>query len=146
MHVGFVGSRDFEELGRVEAAVAKLAARAPQATVVSGGARGVDRHAASIAKRYGLDRLEWTVSEENRRDRTGRFRIVKVLNGFVCQSVEGADSFPTFAEAAFKRNEYIVRDSDVILAFWDGESRGTKHTIRVAETQGVPVYAYLPTG
>lgn len=33
--------------------------------------------------------------------------------------------------AAYARNELIVEDSDVLLAFWDASSRGTRHTIEL---------------
>jgi hypothetical protein len=46
--------------------------------------------------------------------------------------------------AGFKRNlkmiEYIKRFPDsVVLAFWDGNSTGTKHSIDCAKSQGVRV-------
>lgn len=31
------------------------------------------------------------------------------------------------------RNEKIVKEADVVLAFWDGESRGTKNAIETAQ-------------
>jgi len=33
----------------------------------------------------------------------------------------------------------FVEHSDVIIAFWDGTSRGTKNTIEVAKMKGKPV-------
>lgn len=35
--------------------------------------------------------------------------------------------------AGFRRNYDIVKDSDALVAFWDGESVGTKHSINLAE-------------
>jgi|SRR5581483_8489949 len=32
---------------------------------------------------------------------------------------------------------------DLVLAFWDGKSRGTKHTIREAKRRGIPVRVHL---
>jgi len=34
--------------------------------------------------------------------------------------------------AGFRRNADIVKNSDIIVAFWDGKSKGTKHTIDLA--------------
>lgn len=34
--------------------------------------------------------------------------------------------------AGFKRNIQIVESSDVVLAIWDGKSKGTKHSIDLA--------------
>ena len=38
--------------------------------------------------------------------------------------------------AGFLRNEEIVNEADVVLAFWDGESKGTKHTINLTKKAG----------
>ena len=38
--------------------------------------------------------------------------------------------------APLKRNEVIVNESDKVLAFWDGKSRGTKYVIDYANKTG----------
>lgn len=49
--------------------------------------------------------------------------------------------------AGFRRNEAMVRlGADVVLAFWDGESRGTYHTITTARAAGLPVQVIRPGG
>jgi hypothetical protein len=35
-----------------------------------------------------------------------------------------------------KRNDLIVKEADLVLAFWDGKSRGTKNTIDKAKKGG----------
>jgi hypothetical protein len=35
--------------------------------------------------------------------------------------------------AGFIRNKDIVEDSDIIIAFWDGMSRGSEHSINLAK-------------
>lgn len=45
--------------------------------------------------------------------------------------------------AGFKRNELIVNMADLIVALWDGTSRGTKHTIDLAVKAGKPVDIYI---
>lgn len=42
--------------------------------------------------------------------------------------------------AGFIRNEDIVKNSDMILAFWDGKSKGTEHTINLAKQYNKPVH------
>jgi hypothetical protein len=32
------------------------------------------------------------------------------------------------------RNELIIKDCDIVIAFWDGESRGTLSSINIAKT------------
>lgn len=44
--------------------------------------------------------------------------------------------------AGFKRNVDIVRRSDYVIAFWDGKSKGTKHTIEIARKQNKRVIIY----
>ena len=38
--------------------------------------------------------------------------------------------------AGYVRNTDIVKNSDMIIAFWDGKSKGTKHTIGLAQKMG----------
>lgn len=42
-------------------------------------------------------------------------------------------------KAGFIRNKDIVEDSDLIIAFWDALSRGTEHSIKLAEKMGKEV-------
>ena len=41
--------------------------------------------------------------------------------------------------AGFIRNQDIVKNSDLVLAFWDGQSKGTKNSIDLCEKFGIPV-------
>ena len=36
------------------------------------------------------------------------------------------------------RNKIIIENCDQLVAFWDGESKGTNHTIKIARTKGKP--------
>lgn len=45
--------------------------------------------------------------------------------------------------APLKRDEDLVAYSDLIVAFWDGKSYGTKYTIDFAAKLGVPVCLHL---
>lgn len=42
-------------------------------------------------------------------------------------------------QAGFIRNQDIVRACDKLIAFWDGDSRGTSHSIHLARSLGKPV-------
>ena len=74
--------------------------------LVSGGARGVDRTAEQAA---------WS-----------RKLTVKCFP---------ADWEQYGKEAGFIRNQDIVNYADLVVAFWDGKSRGTAHTMRLAASQ-----------
>lgn len=41
--------------------------------------------------------------------------------------------------SGFRRNWHIIKQADVILAFWNGTSKGTKHSIECAESLGKKV-------
>lgn len=40
--------------------------------------------------------------------------------------------------AGFIRNEDIIKNCDGVLAFWDGESKGTAHSLSLAEKYNKP--------
>lgn len=45
--------------------------------------------------------------------------------------------------AGYKRNIDIVKNADVVVAFWDGESKGTKHSMDIAEEMGIKLVTVL---
>lgn len=90
-------------------------ALSPGTEVVSGGAKGVDETAAKAALACGLTLTEYLPEW----DKYGK-------------------------KAGFIRNGLIVGDADKVVAFWDGESRGTLNTIKKAVKAGKPVEIYGP--
>ena len=44
--------------------------------------------------------------------------------------------------AGFIRNIEMAKYADVLLAIWDGESKGTQHMIRTATAQGLEVHVF----
>ena len=83
-------------------------------TIISGGARGAD----SLAERY---------AKENQ------------IN-FV---VFPADWDKFGKSAGYRRNVDIITECDSVIAFWDGKSRGTKHSIDIAKKQNKHVLIHL---
>lgn len=68
--------------------------------IISGGARGIDSLAAEYANNHNI------------------------------QLVEIKPDYQSYGKAApIIRNKQIVDSADMIIAFWDGESRGTKSVI-----------------
>lgn len=88
----------------------------PGDIVVSGGAHGVDTRAVKAAKRRGMRVAVYYPNWERGRG------------------------------AGFARNVSIVSNSDAVAAFWDGVSRGTRHTIGVAMEKGTPLMVHTPDG
>ncbi len=44
--------------------------------------------------------------------------------------------------AGFLRNEDMLSIATHLVAFWDGESHGTKHMIEIARRNGIPVWVF----
>ena len=45
--------------------------------------------------------------------------------------------------AGYRRNEVMAVNADALVAFWDGQSRGTKHMIDTAKSKGLNVKIIL---
>lgn len=46
-------------------------------------------------------------------------------------------------KAGILRNlQMLDRNPDIVVAWWDGKSRGTKHTVEEARRRGIPVQVY----
>jgi hypothetical protein len=44
--------------------------------------------------------------------------------------------------AGYIRNEQMAQTADILVAVWDGESRGTSHMINLAKQYGLDVYVW----
>ena len=82
--------------------------------IVSGGARGIDTCARDYALTHDIKLTEF-LPEYNKYGRC----------------------------APLKRNLQIIEYVDVVIAFWDGKSRGTKYVIDNCKKQGVQVDVHI---
>ena len=82
--------------------------------IVSGGAKGIDACAREYAQRHGLKLTEY-LPEYGRYGRG----------------------------APLKRNITIIENADLVLAFWDGSSHGTKYVIDNCEKRNIPVEVHM---
>jgi hypothetical protein len=115
--IAIVGSRGFQPLALVEAFVQALPG---DAVVLSGGAFGVDTCAETTAQKRGLSTR---VIRPNYAAFRGREHVAPLV-----------------------RNREIVRQSDRVVAFWDGKSTGTAHVIEQARKLDKPLTVVLPGG
>ena len=83
--------------------------------IISGGARGVDTSAREYATKHGLKLTEY-LPEYNKYGRS----------------------------APLKRNITIIENADLVLAFWDGSSKGTKYVIENCKKRNIPLKIYVP--
>ncbi len=106
-------------IGSRDLTVPDLGRYLPEGTteIVSGGARGVDQSAREYARANDIPITEFLPEYE----KYGR-------------------------GAPLRRNITIIEYSDMVLAFWDGKSRGTKFVIDNCKKMGVPVNILTPTG
>lgn len=82
-------------------------------TIVSGGARGADSLGEKYADEYVLEKL-----------------------------IFPADWAKHGKRAGFLRNNDIIKNCDVCVCFWDGESHGTKHDIELCRFYKKPCFIY----
>ena len=78
--------------------------------IISGGARGIDTCAREYALAHGIKLTEF-LPEYDKYSRS----------------------------APLKRNITIIENADIVLAFWDGKSRGTKFVIDNCKKMGILV-------
>ncbi len=81
--------------------------------IISGGARGADSLAKQYAAEKGISYIEFLPDWDNQGRKAGIFRNIKIVDA-----------------------------ADEIVAFWDGKSKGTAHSLELAEEAGKPVYKY----
>lgn len=81
--------------------------------IVSGGARGIDRCARMYANTHNIRLTEFLPQYE----------------------IYGRS-------APLKRNLEIIRYADIVLAFWDGKSHGTRFVIENCKKENVPIKVF----
>ncbi len=116
MNIAIVGSRGFEQRHVIEQSIRRWMVLAPEGiTIVSGGARGADSIGEQIAKELSLPTI-----------------------------IHLPDWNKFGKSAGFKRNALIVRDADVVLAFFapGPRSNGTANTVASAKIAGKVVHVY----
>lgn len=125
MKIAVVGSRDFKEIELIKCTMYYYFKElhfgcAEKDTFISGGARGVD----SLAEKE-----------------------IDCMNTIMNLKINKRIFLPNWDKygksAGFIRNKFIVDEADIVLAFWDGSSKGTKHSIDLAVMAGKPVNIYI---
>lgn len=110
MKLAVIGSRDFDNYTLLKETLDKIISEHEVTTIVSRGARGADKLSELYAMEKGIN--------------------IKVFPALW-------DKYGK--QAGYKRNWLIVDYSDKIVAFWDGKSKGTQHSLNIAEKMGKEV-------
>ena len=115
MKLAIIGGRDFNNYTLMESILWDLLKvrgnDIPKDIIISGGARGADAFAKKYAEEESLIYIEFPAEW----DKFGK-------------------------SAGFIRNQTIVDNCDMVLAFWDGQSRGTADTIEKAKKAKKPIF------
>jgi hypothetical protein len=118
LKVIIAGSRDFDSYELVKDKFLEFSEYIDsEFEIISGGARGADRLGEKLAKELGMSVQQF----------------IPDWNG------------PKGKSAGHIRNAEMANVGDILLAFWDGESRGTEGMIDLANKKGlaVSVYTYV---
>jgi len=113
--LAIVGSRSFDNYATLKRIIEGIRAQFDYEwdSVISGGASGADYLGEKYADEFVIDKVIYKAEW----DKYGK-------------------------RAGFIRNEYIIRDCDVCICFWDGESHGTKHDIELCEKMHKKCFVY----
>lgn len=114
LRVIVAGGRDFTDESRLEKVLFEFAESVGadvSVSIVSGMARGADKLAYEFCQKHNVHCYEMPADWERDGNRAG-----------------------------FVRNIAMANVSDVLIAFWDGESKGTKHMIDAMLNRRKPVY------
>ena len=103
--IAIVGSRNFEDYDLLDMVIKKYCVinSCIPTMIVSGGAKGADQLGERFARENGIETLVFLPEWDKYGKRAGHVR-----------------------------NRDIVQSSDVVFAFWDGKSPGTKGSIDLA--------------
>ena len=118
IRVLIAGSRDFNDFELLEKAVKhylkQYGLHRQDIEVVSGGARGADKLGEQFANKYNIK-----------------------------LTIFPADWNTYGKSAGYIRNEQMIKyigDTGIVFAFWDGQSRGTAHTIGLANKYNIKLH------
>lgn len=106
MKLAIVGSRTFTDFDYFEKELLEKIKASDVEYIISGGANGVDTLAELFAKKHGIKMV-----------------------------VYKPDWNKYGKKAGYMRNVDIISECDNCIAFWDGKSPGTKHSIDIAKKQ-----------
>ena len=110
MRIIIAGSRSFNNYDLLAKVMDKVTANLDAVTIVSGAARGAD----TLGERWANEHNHTIISMPADWERFGK-------------------------SAGYRRNEEMATIADGLVAFWDGQSRGTKHMIDIMKAANKPV-------
>ena len=110
MKIIIAGSRNFNDYNLLKSSCDNLLTQFTNIEIVSGTARGADKLGERYAREKGYDIKQFPANW----DKFGK-------------------------SAGYIRNDEMAKYSDMLVAFWDGTSKGTKHMIDLANKRSLKV-------
>lgn len=118
LNLGVVGSRTFTDKDLIDAWLCRVHKDlGPFDKVITGDSQGADLIAEAWAKKKNIETK-------------------------ICY----ADWTTLGTNASFLRNISVIEHSDFVIAFWDGDSKGTAHAIRVTRMENKPLLVISKNG
>jgi hypothetical protein len=109
MKIIIAGSRNFNDYNLLKSSCDNLLTQFTNIEIVSGTARGADKLGERYAREKGYDIKKFPAN----------WNLGK--------------------SAGYIRNDEMAKYADMLIAFWDGTSKGTKHMIDLANKRGIKV-------
>ena len=110
MRLLICGSRNFEDFGLLAMKLSAIVSQVKTpVVVVSGCSRGADHMGEQWAKARGYE-----------------------VEQYPADWSQGKS-------AGYRRNQKMINTATHVVAFWDGVSKGTEHTINLAKSAGLPL-------
>lgn len=113
MKVIIAGGRDFFDYEFLSMKCDVILHGKPTVEIVSGTANGADR----LGERYAKEKGHTVKQFPAQWDKFGK-------------------------SAGYKRNQQMADYADLLIVFWDGKSRGSKHMIDIAKSQGLTISVF----
>lgn len=121
LRVIIAGSRDFNDYSLLKDSATKIifskTIQSSLIKIISGGARGADKLGEQFANEIGLEIVRFPADWNGLGKRAGYVRNAEMAKFAVADGNTG-----------------------ILIAFWDGVSKGTKHMIDLAERYGLKVH------
>ena len=122
LRIIIAGSRDFNDYKLLKTSIRDILKNISlddinKIKIISGTARGADQLGERFAKQFKLDVVKFPADWDRFGKRAGSIRNEEMA-------------------------KYSVKDNNygMLVAFWDGKSRGTKHMIDLAKKHGLEVH------
>ncbi len=146
MKIAVVGSRKFKDEEFIYDKLSKYFTHySHEDVLISGGARGVDTIAEEFLDRWLTSIIvyydfNWEEFKPTKQIFEAKWDDLSQPGAIIKTNRYGKKYD---ARAGFRRNKLIINEADKVIAFWNGSSTGTKHSIDLAIKANKPIDIYI---